>query len=44
MGHGGCGAVKVAIQASEAPGRISVLYSHLQPAVDQAGPNLQGAI
>ena len=44
MGHGGCGAVKAAIQASEVPGQISVLYSHLQPAVDEAGPNLEVAI
>jgi carbonic anhydrase len=44
MGHSGCGAVKAAIQAKEVPGQISVLYSHIQPAVDQAGPNLEGAI
>jgi hypothetical protein len=44
MGHGGCGAVKAAIQASEVPGQISALYSHLQPAVDQAGPDLEAAI
>jgi carbonic anhydrase len=44
MGHGGCGAVKAAIQAKEAPGQISALYQHIQPAVDQAGPNLEAAI
>ncbi len=44
MGHGGCGAVKAAIEAKEVPGQISALYSHLQPAVDQAGPNLEAAI
>ena len=44
MGHGGCGAVKAAIQAKEVPGQISALYSHIQPAVDQAGPNLEAAI
>lgn len=44
MGHGGCGAVKAAIQAKEVPGQISALYSHLQPAVDQAGLNLEAAI
>jgi carbonic anhydrase len=44
MGHGGCGAVKAAIQAKEVPGQISALYPHIQPAVDQAGPNLEAAI
>lgn len=44
MGHGGCGAVKAAIQAKAVPGQISTLYPHLQPAVDQAGPNLDAAI
>lgn len=44
MGHGGCGAVKASIQAKEAPGQISALYPHLQPAVDEAGPNLEAAI
>jgi carbonic anhydrase len=40
MGHGGCGAVKATIQAKEVPGQISALYPHIQPAVDQAGPDL----
>jgi carbonic anhydrase len=44
MGHGGCGAVKAAIEAKAVPGQISALYSHIQPAVDQAGPNLEAAI
>ena len=44
MGHGGCGAVKAAILAKEVPGQISALYPHIQPAVDQAGPNLEAAI
>jgi carbonic anhydrase len=44
MGHGGCGAVKAAIQAKEMPGQISALYPHLQAAVNQAGPNLEAAI
>ena len=43
MGHSGCGAVKATIQAKEVPGQISALYSHIQPAVDQAGPNLEAA-
>jgi carbonic anhydrase len=43
MGHSGCGAVKATIQAKEVPGQISALYAHIQPAVDQAGPNLEPA-
>jgi carbonic anhydrase len=43
MGHGGCGAVKATIQAKEVPGQISALYPHIQPAVDQAGPDLEAA-
>jgi hypothetical protein len=30
-------------QAKEVPGQISALYPHIQPAVDQAGPNLEAA-
>jgi len=44
MGHGGCGAVKATIDAKEVPGQISSLYPHIQPAIDQAGPNLEAAI
>jgi carbonic anhydrase len=43
MAHSGCGAVKATIQAKEVPGQISALYPHIQPAVDQAGPNLEPA-
>lgn len=43
MGHGGCGAVKATIQAKGVPGQISALYPHIQPAIDQAGPNLEAA-
>ena len=43
MGHGDCGAVKATIQAKEVPGQISALYPHIQPAVDQAGSNLEAA-
>jgi len=43
VGHGGCGAVKATIQAKEVPGQISALYPHIQPAVEQAGPNLDAA-
>jgi carbonic anhydrase len=44
MGHAACGAVKATIQAKDVPGQISALYPHIQPAVDQAGPNLEPAI
>ena len=43
MGHAGCGAVKATIQGAEVPGQISALYPHIQPAVDQAGTNLEAA-
>jgi len=43
MGHGSCGAVKATLQGKEVPGQISALYPHIQPAVDQAGPNLEAA-
>jgi carbonic anhydrase len=43
MGHAGCGAVKATIQGAEVPGQISALYHHIQPAVDQAGNNLEAA-
>jgi carbonic anhydrase len=43
MGHANCGAVKATIQAKEVPGQISALYAHIQPAVDQAGHDLEAA-
>lgn len=43
LGHSGCGAVKATIQAKDVPGQISALFSHIRPAVDQAGPNLEAA-
>ena len=43
MGHANCGAVKAAIQGKEVPGQISALYPHIQPAVDQAGDDLEAA-
>lgn len=43
MGHAGCGAVEATIQGKEVPGQISALYPHIQPAVDQAGDNLEAA-
>jgi carbonic anhydrase len=44
MGHASCGAVKAAIEGKQVPGQISALYLHIQPAVDQAGPDLEAAI
>jgi hypothetical protein len=35
--------VKATIQAKEAPGQVSTLYPYIQPAVDQAGANLEAA-
>lgn len=43
MGHSNCGAVKATIQGKEVPGQISSLFPHIQPAVDQAGANLEAA-
>ena len=43
MGHAGCGAVKATMQGKGVPGQISSLFPHIQPAVDQAGPNLEAA-
>jgi len=43
MGHSACGAVKAAIQGKDVPGQISSLFPHIQPAIDQAGPNLEAA-
>lgn len=40
IGHAGCGAVKATIQAKEVPGQISSLFPHIQPAVEQAGTNV----
>ena len=44
MGHAGCGAVTATMKHEEVPGQISSLYPHIQPAVDQAGGNLEAAI
>ena len=43
LGHSNCGAVKATIQGKEVPGQISSLFPHIQPAVDQAGSNLEAA-
>jgi carbonic anhydrase len=44
LGHTGCGAVKAAMKADAVPGQISVLYQHLQPAVERSGGSLDKAI
>ena len=44
MGHSNCGAVKTTIEGKDVPGQISSLFPHIQPAVDQAGSNLEAAI
>jgi carbonic anhydrase len=43
MGHSNCGAVKATIQGKEVPGQISSLFPHIQPAVNQAGSDLEAA-
>src|SRR5580692_4200773 len=43
IGHSGCGAVKATMQGKEVPGQISALYSHIQPAIDEAGGSLETA-
>ena len=43
MGHANCGAVSATIKGKEVPGQISALYPHIQPAIDQAGTNLEAA-
>ena len=44
LGHTGCGAVKAAMNSDTVPGQISLLYKHLQPAVEKSGGNLDKAI
>jgi carbonic anhydrase len=48
MGHSRCGAVTAAIQAVHqgqvVPGQISALFPHLEPAVKQAGPDLEPTV
>jgi len=43
MGHGGCGAVKAAIEGKAVPGQISALYRYIRPAIDEAGADLDAA-
>ena len=44
MGHSHCGAVHATIDGKEVPGQISSLFPHIQPAVDQAGHDMEAAI
>jgi carbonic anhydrase len=44
MGHSGCGAVTAAIQGREVPGQISKLFPPIEPAVKQAGPDLEATV
>ena len=44
LGHANCGAVAAAIKGKSVPGQISSLFPHLQPAVDEAGPDLTATI
>jgi carbonic anhydrase len=44
LGHSNCGAVKAAMKTEDVPGQISVLYSHIRPAVDQSSGNVDKAI
>lgn len=44
LGHASCGAVAAAIQGKSVPGQISSLFPHIQPAIDQAGPDLTATI
>lgn len=44
LGHGSCGAVKAAMQGKSVPGQISSLFPHIQPAIDQAGPDVEATI
>jgi carbonic anhydrase len=41
MGHGKCGAVEAAVKNQDAPGQISALYPHIQPAIDLVGPDFE---
>jgi carbonic anhydrase len=44
LGHSSCGAVAATIAGNAVPGQISVLYSHLQEAADDAQGDLPKAI
>jgi carbonic anhydrase len=44
LGHSSCGAVTATMLGNNVPGQISSLFSHIQPAVDRAGGNLEKAV
>jgi carbonic anhydrase len=44
LGHTSCGAVTAAVNAMTAPGQISILYKRLQPAVKEAGGDINRAV
>src|SRR5271156_4529871 len=44
MGHSRCGAVTAAIQRQVVPGQIGQLFPHIEPAVQQAGPDVEATI
>jgi carbonic anhydrase len=44
LGHTHCGAVKSALKMESAPGQISALYSHIRPAIDQSGGDVEKAV
>ena len=44
LGHSNCGAVKATMAGKAVPGQISALYAPIQPAVEEAGGNLEFAI
>lgn len=44
LGHSNCGAVKAAMEGKEAPGQISALFQHIQPALGRSGGSVEAAI
>jgi carbonic anhydrase len=44
LGHSGCGAVKAALEGTDAPGQISTLYRLIAPGIDRQNKNLDVAV
>jgi carbonic anhydrase len=44
MGHSRCGAVTATIQGTAVPGKIGMLFPHIEAAVAEAGPDLEATI
>ena len=44
LGHSGCGAVKAALEETDAPGQITTLYRLIAPGIDRQNKNLDTAI